>query len=246
MAQLGDISTIIDVPLAIEMFNSGKSVKAIADHFGCSRTVIQHRFRKAGITVRNRSEGMYARMAETSIEDRRKLVNGANNGMRNSSFQDRMRRLCLSAIGKQRSLSEVGILEEFVAEKLAFFDPIMQLAFGPYNIDIAIGSVAIEIHSCSSHPHSRINHRQRLKNLLKAGYTVVYVKPSKKTIINDAAINQLISVCEFARSNKAIRGKYWVIRGTGEGIAIGTLDGNDLSVVETPISLLDYTLINSR
>src|SRR5436190_333915 len=152
MAKFGDTRTSVDVPLVINMFNSGKSVKAIADHFGCSRNVIGLRLGMSGIMVRNRSEGMFARMAETPFYERQKLAAGANEAMRSLSTEHHMKRLRLAAIYKQTSLSEVGILEQSVADRLARFKPVMQLAVNAYNIDIAVGSVAIEIHNSTVHP----------------------------------------------------------------------------------------------
>lgn len=240
MAQFGDITTIIDVPLAIGMFNSGKSVNAIANHFGCSRNVIGLRFKNAGVAVRNRSEGMYARMAETPFDKRQELAIGANKAMRSRSHEWHMRRLTQAATCKEATLCKVGILEQSVADRLAKFKPIMQKAVGTYNIDIAAGAVAVEIHNSTVHPHIRADYRNRIIHLLKCGYTVVYVKIARHIVINEIAINKLIEVCKYSGSNESLRGKYWVIRGTGEGLAIGTLNGNDLSIIETSESLFDY------
>lgn len=236
---LSHTRTIVPIDEIKSLYDSGFSVKKLAEHFGCSRGVIANRLIKLGIVQRNRSESMYLRMSQTSHEDRVKLVKGANNGMRKTSKEQRIKRLSLAAIGKQQSLSEVGIFEDIFFNALKEFNPVMQLAVGTYNIDIACGTVAVEIHNSTTTPHKRTGLLQRIEYLLKCGYTVVYFKIREKGIVNKIAIDKAIRICNHARINPSLSCKYWVISGTGETLFVGQMNGDNISIVATPKDFFD-------
>jgi hypothetical protein len=226
------------------MYNSGLSVKKLAIEFGCSRPTIVDRLQSRGITQRNRSESMYLRMSQTDMEGRKKLVAGANNGMRNSTKEQRENRLQKASIKKQQSLSKVGILEDFVFNAIKDLSPVAQKSFGVYNIDIAVGTVAIEIHNASAYPHTHKPTRKRIVNLLKGGWTVIYIKFGKEAIINETAINNLRFLIQHPRFYPSVACKYWMIRGTGEIATIGGLNGDNLSIIETSKNASNKTFID--
>lgn len=236
--------TIVPVDKIISLYNSGISVKQLSIQFGCSRNVINNRLLKANIKHRNRSESMFNRTSKMTIEERKSMVYKANEGMRNSTSEQIKRRLELAAKTTQNNLSEVGQLEDYVMSSLNNFSPIPQLAESTYNIDIACRPVAIEVHVNSGFPHNMPHIKKRIKHLLKCGWVVIYIKVGAKVIINEVAMNKIISVIEFSRLNPSFRGKYWVIRGTGEGCAIGCLDSDNISIIETSENLLDMFRVN--
>jgi len=182
-------------------------------------------------------------MSQTDHAGRLLLVAGANNGMRNTTTEQRVNRLSKAAISKQRSLAQVGILEDIIFNNLTAFNPVMQKAFGTYNIDIACGSVAIEVHNNPALPHNLAYTQKRIINLLKGGWNVIYVKFCATVIINELAINQVRQFCQVSCDNPALTSQYRVIRGTGETIAIGHLDGDNISVVAASKNLIDNSRI---
>jgi hypothetical protein len=238
-----DIRAVDTIDKIVTMYNSGFSVKKLAGEFGCCRQVITDRLKSRGITQRNRSESMYLRMSQTDMEGRRKLVAGANNGMRNSTKEQRESRLKKSAVMKEKSLSKVGILEDFVMNALHDLSPVSQKAFGVYNIDIAVGTVAIEIHNASAYPHTHKPTRKRIINLLKSGWTVIYIKFGKDAIINEAAINKVRFIIDQSGTNPSISGKYWMVKGTGECPVSCCLNGDDLTIIETSIHLPNHAFV---
>jgi hypothetical protein len=183
-------------------------------------------------------------MEQTTFEDRLKLVKNANIARKKSSKEDIIKRISKAAIRKEKTLCEVGILEDFVIKSINEFNPIAQKAFGTYNIDIACGPIAIEIHNCSALPHSLPHIKKKIINLLKSGWCVIYIKFRANAVINETTINQIRSICEISSSNPSINGKYWVIRGTGETISVGSLNGDDISIVNTSKNLINYFGIN--
>lgn len=238
--------TVVPIHEIVTLYNSGFSVKRLASHFGCSRNVISNRLDRVGISARNRSESMYLRMSQTDAKGRLDLVAGANKAMRNSTKEQRANRLQKAAISKQKSGVRIGILEDFVFDSMKPYNPISQKPFMAYNIDIACGTVAIEVHNSSGFPHATPHHQKRIINLLKGGYTVVYIKMRAIIVINEVAMNKLRFICEQSSTNPSISGKYWVIRGTGELAAVGELDGDNLSVIKAPEHLFNIFNVNSR
>lgn len=233
----------ISIETVVGLYNSGLSVKAIAEKFGVSRNVILVRLEKAGITQRNRSESMYLRMSQTSIENKRLLVSKANEGMRNASKDKIIERLKKSAKTKSQTLSKVGILEQYFIEEITKrgFNCISQFPFDVYNIDIAVGNIAIEIHNSLSNPDRLIPVRKRIINLLKGGWTPVYVKFRYNTLIDKITFDKLISLFKQSSSNPSFIGHYWVIGSTGETISVGRLDGDNITninISESPFNML--------
>lgn len=76
----------LDTEEIIERFKSGDSVKAIAEHFKVGRPAIVRRLKEAGLKPRNRSEGMYARMARTTPEERKRLASAAHKAIRENGI----------------------------------------------------------------------------------------------------------------------------------------------------------------
>lgn len=233
----------LSIETVVSMYNSGMSVKAISENLGFSRSSIVIRLKKAGITQRGRSESMFLRMSSTSIEDRKKLVKSANQAMRSTTKEQTIERLKKSAITKFQTKSKVGILEQYFIDHLTSkgLNCIPQFPFNVYNIDIAVGNIAIEIHNSLSNPDRLIHTRQRIIYLLKSGWIPVYVKFRYNTIIDKTTFDKIISLFNKSSCNPSFIGHYWVIGSTGETISVGRLDGDDISNVsisESPFNIL--------
>ena len=67
----------------IKLYTSGWSVKKLAEKYKVDRKTIASRLIQEGIKPRNRSESMFNRMAFTSEEERKRLVQRANEAVRN-------------------------------------------------------------------------------------------------------------------------------------------------------------------
>lgn len=72
--QTGNMRVEIDLDKLVSLYNSGKSVKQLAEMFETDRNTIGRRLKSVGITPRGRSESMFLRMSQTSPEERMKLV----------------------------------------------------------------------------------------------------------------------------------------------------------------------------
>jgi len=110
--------------------------------------------------------------------------------------------------------------------------PVMEQACGRYNLDIAIGPVAVEVHRYALHPlgdtTSAIRLRQRARYICDRGWLLAYVWISARSflLLHEAA-DYLVSLVEQAKCDPSLVGQYRVIRGTGEFVAQGRLDRDE-------------------
>lgn len=227
----------------VSLFNSGKSVKAIAGILNITRGSVSLRLKRNGITGRDRSESMYLRMSQISFQDKQTLTQKANKAIRSMPKEFHHASAIKQALSKATNLSKVGDKELFVFEQLKIngFNPIQQAPIDAYNIDVLCGSTVIEIHKEACHPHLRELYAKRIKYLLKSGFNVIYVKWSKATDVDSRAIDKLVTFIKFSSVNPSYRGKYWVIRGTGETLFSGCMDGDNLSAIRTTNDIFNST-----
>lgn len=221
----------LDQKSIIKSFNSGVSVYAIARKYSVDRNVIYRILRINGIKRRNSSEAQKLRYNKTNIKYRQNLTKNANEAIRNKPKEFHHIISLKQAIAKEKSLSKVGQFELDIIKYLERkgFDPIPQKALTVYNIDIAIGNIAIEIHVNSGNPHNMLYYRKRIINILKSGWDVIYIKITKRGL-NKAGLNQLISLINLTSSYPSKIRKYWMIRGTGEIMTIGSFDGYNFAI----------------
>jgi very-short-patch-repair endonuclease len=215
----------LDVPSIIAAYGSGESEKSIADRLGISRNVIRRRLLESGVQPRNRSAGMFARMARTSPEDRRKLSEAAHAAIRGKPQSEEQRRKI--AATNQSSVARRS--EEEICLGLALLDNGLtvtpQQAVGRYNVDLAIdeGRIAVEIlggcwHGSGSHA---ARFRKRTDYLIDAGWLPVIIWAGSGRPISAGAIEYLVSLSQAASRNEAARGQEHVIDGAGKPTAIG-------------------------
>ena len=237
VARKGEEAVSIDTEALVARYLAGESEKALAEAFGVSRTAIRPRLLSAGVQPRGRSEGMYARMARTSPEERSRLADAAHDAVRGKAKTDDFLRE--RALGVERAGADWGnasAAEAMFGRMLcdAGHAVIHQKAVGPYNVDLATGSVAVEVLGGGWH-RSKL-HGERLRYILDAGWDVVYIwVEARRFPLAGGAAEYVIAHLEFRDRNPAAPRCYRVVRGGGEFIAKGGADGDDLPDI-LPIS----------
>lgn len=231
---LGNIKTAVPDSEIIRLYNSGMSENQVAIHFGVSRNVIRNRLIKHNVHIRTQSEAETVKWSQMTDEQRANQVKSANEKVRTlpkKFFKEISRK---QAITKQKTKSKLGAFEQLFIDELKGrgFKPIPQKAVDVYNLDIAVGNTAIEIHVNSGHPHNHIMYRKRIMKLLELNWNVIYIKITKDVFI-DVATDDICRFIDTAQSDESRICQYRVIRGTGEFIASGRLNGNELSIVTT-------------
>lgn len=204
-----------------ERFLAGESVKSLATAYGRKRSHIALCLADHGIRPRNRSEGMYARMANTSREERLRLAAKAHEATRNAPPEFHRANAEKQALRKQATLSKVGAGEPEMLQWLRErgHEGVPQLPCGVYNIDIAVGALAVEVHVNPSNPHARPFYQKRIKHLLRSGFDVLYVKVTKQRPLTAAAADYAVAFLEARRRNPAAPREYRVVWSDKQGVA---------------------------
>ena len=213
--------TNINVDNCINEYLGGKSIKQLAIDNGVSRQVIYRIFRENDVPVRNRSEAMFTRMANTTFEERQRLAFAANEAKRGLANTPEM--LEKRAKAGKRFIGKFE--QEFInAISSAGIHNIPQEPFMSYNLDIGCGNIAVEIHTQTGSPLTP-KFLPKLMNCVNSGKSMIYVwiNPRKDIVLPECYEN-VVSIIQQFRSNPPVRSKYWVIRGTGELYATGSFD----------------------
>jgi very-short-patch-repair endonuclease len=214
----------------VRRYTGGESEQALAKSFGVDRGTIRARLLKAGVQRRGSSESAYLRMAHLSPEERARNADAAHDAVRGTTWTDE--RLALKAQTIERQGADwagASPAERVLADMLrgAGLTVINQKAAGPYNVDVATGSVAVEILGGSWHRSK--HHGERLRYLLDAGWDVIYIWVIDGSCpLTAGAAEYVIAHCQFRDRHPAAPRCYRVIRGSGEFVAEGSADRDDI------------------
>lgn len=217
MSRKAEVTNISEL---LQMYIGGMSEKAVAAQAAVSRGVIRRRLLAAGIVPRNRSQGMYARMQNTSAAERARLADAAHAAVRGK--RRTIEELVHRALTRQQTCEHSAPIEFCLGDMLIERGlwVTYQRAVKRYNVDIAIDScaIAVEVQFNGAFPHcSRpINHARRTECLLNLGWNVCYVLICKSWPLTVAAADYIVAWAQKVRCDHAVRGQYTVIRGNGE------------------------------
>jgi Helix-turn-helix domain len=220
----------IDANDLVQRYVAGESEKALAEAFGVSRQPIRRLLIESGVPIRGRSEAMYARMANTSPEDRAKLSDAAHAAVRGVPKSAEF--LLARAAGVERrgaSYGNVSAAEQILMKTLEAqgLKVTPQKAIGPYNVDLATGTVAVEVFGGGWHRTK--SHGERLRYILDAGWDMIYIWVDGRHFpLAAGAAEYVIAHAEIRDRDPAAPRGYWVIRGGGQFVAKGSADGDDL------------------
>lgn len=188
----------------------------------------------AGGTTRSQSEANLVRMKREGVEGRKRLTKSANEKRRGSRVTPREALNKAAARNQQIGYGEVETIAALSAQKMPT-DP--QRPCGKYNIDVAVGPVAVELMtSANSYTMSKRRFRKRLKYLTDQGYCVVVVVFRFNRL--DALIGNLDDVVAFVKRayrSPSVRRKHWMIRCRSERFSRVRNDLGQLTAVPMPV-----------
>lgn len=176
---------------------------------------------------------MYTRMGQLDRAGRLALTAAAHATMRGRavSLEERI----AIAHGVQRKLTNVSRYEVALCNGLLDrgINPVQQLACGPYNVDVAIGSVAVEVLGGAWHRSKP--HGQRIRYLLDSGFDVLYIWSAFSYRVTSGTAEHVIAFMEETSRNPAGPRRYRVIRGNGHLVAEFQADRDEIPDI-VPIS----------
>lgn len=222
-------------PKVITAYQAGQSENAVAQKFKIGRRVIWRMLRDAGIERRGQSEAERMKWAKMPKAKRRQQVTAAHNATRGRkrSFAE----LCKSAQGRERNPSPFAShyerrLIEMLAERGV--TGTVQLAIGPYNSDIAIKSVAVEVWGGYWHLHGRHLARleKRFRYIMDSGWHVLAIVLNETRFPLTPAVADYVAahVKRMSRKPSAIR-EYRVIWGAGQFATGGCANDDHIAIV---------------
>lgn len=119
----------------------GWSVKRIAKEFNVCRATVRAQLLRDGIQPRDRSSAMFARMAVATDEQRKELTRAAHERNRGEHRSIETKQKLARSRTKRVGPGE-QILAEALTERDIAFEP--QAPIHIYNVDLLVGSVAVE------------------------------------------------------------------------------------------------------
>jgi very-short-patch-repair endonuclease len=174
-------------------------------------------------------------MERAGADGRAALTKAAHDAVRGMTRS--IEELCKRAQGRERtgrlaSKAERAFYPLLVERGLT---AIPQKALWKYNIDFAIGNVAVEISGRAKKPEELPALRERTEYILNSGFALLSIWAGSFCPITVAAADYTVSYVQEASSDPSMIGKYRVIRGDGKFLAAGGLDDDEFPGILTPI-----------
>lgn len=229
----------LDLPVdkIASMYQDGYSENAIAKHFGVARTAVRPRLIDAGITPRSQGESELLKWSKMTEEQRANQVKSAHAACIGvtKSFEHRV------AIAKAREKAvadhHIGVGEpefkEFLSSRGIPF--IYQKAVDTYNLDFAIGSVAVELTSVTGRYRGDKEHlNKRTVNLLERGYKTLGVEFDCAESLM-ACAEYVVATVQEMNGLESFGREYWVIRCRRQDTTVIKNDVGQFAAVKTPV-----------
>jgi very-short-patch-repair endonuclease len=221
--------TGLDTGVICAAYDAGANMVQIAKVYGVTNRTIHKRLIEGGVTLRTLSETrrMTAR-ARRKPKPRRTRAGSDATG-------SELDRFTKAAVSRQNGWSRVSEAENELRRLLvargATVTP--QKAVGPYNLDLAVGhSVAVEVHGGRWKSNDRTRIAKRSKYLLDAGWLLVVVwRLDAGDAFGGDLAEYLVALAQRADWDPSLRGSYRVVRGSGETLAAGSNDLDNIALV---------------
>jgi very-short-patch-repair endonuclease len=231
-----------DIDSVLALYRSGQSAAAVGAAFGVSVDVAMRWLREAGEDTsastihRRRWQRLGAderAAAVRQLREARKLVRVTEES------------LCKRAITRERRQVQIDPNETALAEwmrRRGIGGLVQQKAIGRYNCDIAATPVAVEVFGGNWHAYGQHGARldRRTRYILDAGWDVMLVWAN--TVLHpltEVVADEVVSFVEAARRRPPGPREYRVVWGTGQLIAAGSADDDQLTL-EPSGSRSDY------
>lgn len=213
----------IDEAKVVEMYGSGVSANEIARAFGVSVPTIRSRLGDAGVEIdplRHRTETLAKAHA---------AVRGSTKTADVMIRRARSRRQNIGA-------GEAAMIAALAGAGLPA-EP--QWPCERYNIDVLVGSVAVEVWRHSSANFLRKpTARHRIEQIRDAGKSLLVVQFRRDSAFA-AHLQKSISFLHLANRHPAILAHDWMIRCSADGASVSKIDADQMALVPAPIELFD-------
>lgn len=225
-----------DLPTAeiASAYESGASEYGLAQQYGVSRALIGKELRKAGVERRDQRAASLISAAQATPEERKLRAAAANRAARRRRIPEieKFRRaLTVERQGRPGSAGET-MLRKMLQERDE--SPIVERAIGPYNVDLAMLPVAVEVLGGGFHG-VKARHAERTPYILDAGWHLVMVwNYEGVSALGVGAADYLVAFLEEVRRQPPATCQYRVITGQGQVLAARSREDNEFPLEPPP------------
>jgi very-short-patch-repair endonuclease len=211
----------------------GVSEAEIARIYGVSRATISTALRKANVPRRGPAEANRLMMSKRSPEENLRNTQAAHEAVRGRRWTVEER---LQAAQRRHGKVSTEPYELLYSAwlRLRGVDSIPQHAIGPYNCDLAVGDVAVEIFGGHWHgySHHASTFTERARYILDQGWNlvIVWVDAPRKRLAEPSA-DYIVAFVEESRRDPSMRGEYRVIWGDGQEVPTAGRDLHEFAAV---------------
>lgn len=225
----------LDVEEIARRYVAGESVFALAQRYHAGLHAIRDRIRAAGVPLRNRREAALVRTAQLSPQERAAHTEAAS--ARRRAQPSSAQALHRQAIARQqrsddRTLCEAGqIIVRMLKARGYQVDCCTPV--GPYNVDITVGAVAVEVLTNARCASSK-RQGQRLRRIMEHGYSVIFVRVDGRTVapLYPRALQSIASFVAVRRRFPMQTHIFQIIRRNGTIFRFGTI--NEVTFEQVP------------
>lgn len=226
----------LDLPdeTIVRQYLDGASEYGLSQQYGVSRGSIERILRNAGAGRRGMSEAGLVRSSQMGEASRKAQVEAANKAtrMRRVPEIERFRAALLrERKGRPGSVGEVALLALLQERGL---NPTVERAVGPYNVDLAVLPVAVEVLGGGFHG-VKARHAERTPYILDAGWHLVMVWNYEGcSALGSGAADYLVAFFDQVRRNPPATSQYRVVTGQGQVLAACGREDNQFPLVPPP------------
>lgn len=221
----------------IALYTQGVSVLRLAQQFGLNRGTINRVLKHARLAIRTSREANLIRMGAMSDSDRKALTAAANDAFRRAPHAVIRKGQLTRAARVEAGQSQInqGVGEPEVLAALTPLGARPQVSVGPYNVDVGLGTVAVEVKfGCGGGHRSREG--EKIKYLLERGWRVVYVVFMSRQALRDG-LDYIVPLVDMLQRKPPAPGQYWVIRCGFQQSPVGRNNGCQTALPEVPPEL---------
>ena len=224
----------------ITMYKNGESENAVAKHFNTSRNVIRRQLKRFNIVPRTKSQSESLKWSKFSEEQRHLQVINAHKAVKGvpSSFNAKIKVAETRERIKYDHLIGVGEFEFIEELRNRGIDHTHQKAIKFYNVDIAVGNIAVEL-TADMGRYTMFNPKEikRAKNLLECGFHTLAVQFDTKETLIKCSDDVIATINEMSRLETSVS-QYWVISCRRQDSTVTKDEFGKFTSVPSPIQFI--------
>lgn len=215
----------------VARYEAGESENVLAAEYGVSRSALRRRLELFEVSLRDQSEANQLLAEQTPLQEHRRRIAIAQKATRGRK-QTFSHRCKIAATREARGLG-ISPAEELLASWLHEREVacVPQRAIGPYNVDLGIAPVAVEILGGAWHA-SKQRHAKRSRYILNEGWHIVFVwSHGTRSPLTPGVADYIVSFLKQLRRDPSAICEYRVIRGDGQELSGGSANSDEITFV---------------